>query len=187
MKIAVLGKGNVGSALGEAWRRAGHDVEYGGRENLAQAAAAAEVVVVALPWPATKSALRSLDLKGKVVIDCTNPMRADLSGLETSDISGAEQVAGWAAGARVVKAFNSTGSNNMENPVYAGAKIPMFYCGDDDAAKKTAAQLVSDVGFTPQDAGPLANARLLEAQAMLWVWMAFHGMGREFAFQIVKR
>jgi hypothetical protein len=76
----------------------------------------------------------------------------------------------------------------MENPVYSGAAIPMFYCGDDAGAKKTAAQLASDVGFDPIDAGPLENARLLEPHAMLWVWLALKGgMGPKFAFQLVKR
>jgi 8-hydroxy-5-deazaflavin:NADPH oxidoreductase len=74
--------------------------------------------------------------------------------------------------------FNTTASNNMENPIYAGAAIPMFYCGDDVGAKKTAAQLASDIGFEPVDAGPLA---------MLWVWLAFPGgMGRVSADQTLS-
>jgi len=92
------------------------------------------------------------------------------------------------AGSAAEAAGFGTGINNMENPVYAGARIPMFYCGDDAGAKKTAAQLASDIGFEPIDAGPLANARMLEPLAMLWGWLAFPGgMGREFAFQLLKR
>ncbi len=188
MKIGILGKGNVGGALGEAWTRAGHQVTLAGRSNLAEAARAGEVVVCALPWPATKDALTSLDLKGKILIDATNPMLPDLSGLELgTTTSGGEKVAEWAKGARVVKAFNSTGANNMAAPEYDGMKVSMLYCGDDAEAKRVAAKLIADVGFEPHDAGPLSNSRSLEQLAMLWVWMAFHGTGREFAFQVVKR
>ena len=130
-----------------------------------------------------------MNLSNKVLLDCSNPFKPDLSGLEPgTEASGGEQVAGWARGAKVVKIFNTTGSNNMEDPWYGGAAIPMFYCGDDAVAKKTAAELAGDSGFNPIDAGPLANARLLEPYALLWVWLAIKGgMGREFAFTLLKR
>jgi predicted dinucleotide-binding enzyme len=188
MKIAVIGKGNVGSALGGAWTRAGHEVRYSGRDDVQQTADFGDVVAVALPWPATEGVLRKLDLKGKVLMDCTNPIKPSFDGLELgTTTSGGEMVASWASGARVVKAFNSTGANNMENPVIEGRRLQMLYCGDDPGAKETVRKLVQDVGFEAVDAGPLANARLLEPLAMLWVWLAFHGLGRDFAFQIIKR
>jgi predicted dinucleotide-binding enzyme len=83
--------------------------------------------------------------------------------------SGGEKVAERATGAKVVKVFNTTGSNNMENPLYGEAAIPIFYCGDDAEAKKMAGALAGDIGFDPIDAGPLSNARLLECYAMLWI------------------
>jgi hypothetical protein len=209
MKIGILGGGNVGSALGLSWTRKGHEVLFGVRnpgsaemaEVLAssggkaragsaeEAAAFGDVVVNALPWPAVKGVLSGLNLSNKVLLDCCNPFKSDLSGLDVGgSSSGGELVAEWARGAKVVKIFNTTGSNNMETPVYGGAAISMFYCGDDAGAKKTAARLASDTGFEPIDAGPLANARLLEPLAMLWVWLALKGgMGREFAFQLLKR
>jgi 8-hydroxy-5-deazaflavin:NADPH oxidoreductase len=209
MKIGILGAGKVGGALGEAWARQGHEIVFGVR-NLdapslqailkrcggkasartpAHAVRAADVVLVALPWPATKPVLESLDLRGKVLMDCTNPFRPDLSGLEVgTTTSGGEMVAEWAAGSRVVKIFNTTGFGNMVNPLYDGKPIPIFYCGDDASAKNIAAGLAGDLGLDPIDAGPLANARLLEPHALLWVWLAVKGgMGRNFAFQIVKR
>jgi hypothetical protein len=210
MKIGILGGGNVGSALGLSWTRKGHEVLFGVRNpassemtavlassggkaragSVEEAAGFGDVVVNALPWPATKGVLSKLDsLSDKVLLDCCNPFKPDLSGLEVgTGTSGGELVAQWARGAKVVKIFNTTGSNNMENPVYGGVAIPMFCCGDDAGAKKTAVQLASDIGFEPIDAGPLANARLLEPLAMLWVWLALKGgMGREFAFQLLKR
>ena len=199
----------MGGALGTKLAQAGHEICYGVRDPNApdltallarsngRAKAASpedavrfgEVIVNALPWPAVGKVIPSLDLKDKVLLDCTNPMTADFSALEVGTTSsGGELVAQWAPGAKVVKIFNSTGSNNMEDPHYQGRPVPIFYCGDDTAAKTLAAKLAADVGFDPMDAGPLANARLLEPYALLWVWLAFHsGMGREFAFQIVRR
>src|SRR5262245_32720768 len=187
MKIGILGAGNVGGALGKKWALRGHEVcfgvrvpnspdllalveQCGGKARVGspqQAAEFGEVVVNALPWPAVQSVLPSVNLRGKVLLDCTNPLIADLSGLALgTTTSGGEMAAQWAPGAKVVKIFNTTGSNNMENPVYQGKGITMFYCGDDASAKATAAQLARDIGFEPSDAGPLSNARLLEPYAM---------------------
>ncbi len=209
MKIGILGGGNVGGTLGQGWAKSGHEIFFGVRNpdaadmqatlaqcaghaqagSAEQAAAFGEVVVNALPWPATKTALSALNLSGKVLLDATNPIAPDFSGLEVGTTnSGGELVAGWAPGAKVVKIFNTTGFKNMENPVYQGAKIPMFYCGDDAGAKATAAQLAGDLGFEPIDAGPLTNSRLLEPYAFLWVWLAMKGgHGRDIAFQLLKR
>jgi predicted dinucleotide-binding enzyme len=209
MKIGILGGGNVGGALGEGWARYGHEVCFGvrdpqaedlktalarmeGRGHAGTASAAADfgdVVVNALPWPATKSVISGLNLKGKTLLDCTNPLLENLAGLEVgTTTSGGEMVAGWAHGAHVVKIFNTTGYGNMVNPTYEGKTTPMFYCGDDAGARHTAAALSRQLGFDPIDAGPLTNSRLLEPYALLWIWLAvFGGMGREFSFQIVKR
>ncbi len=209
MKIGILGAGHVGGALGEAWVKHGHEVLFGVRKpqtaeiqellekcgglatagSAADAAAFGEVVVNALPWPSTAEVLSSLDLNGKILLDATNPLLPDLTGLEVgTTTSGGELVAGWARGARVVKIFNSTGFANMSDPKYRGEAIPMFYCGDYPEAKITAAQLAAEIGFAPVDSGPLANARLLEPLALLWVWLAhMGGLSRDFAFQIVKR
>src|SRR5579863_7249312 len=209
MKIAILGAGNVGGALGEAWARHGHEVFFGVRNPDSTGAKAllhrcgprsraafvddavreGEVVAVALPWPATQAVLESLDFSDKILLDCTNPLKPDLSGLEVgTTTSGGEMVAGWAKGAKVVKIFNTTGYGNMANPVYGGEHISMFYCGDDAEAKQTAAGLARTCGFDPVDAGPLANARLLEPYALLWIWLAIKGgQGRDFAFKLVRR
>jgi predicted dinucleotide-binding enzyme len=209
MRIGMLGAGNVGGTLGTAWARHGHEVFFGVRnpdspdvhallqrvgprgraESVTDAVRSAEAVVNALPWPATRGVLEKLDLAGKILLDCTNPLKPDLSGLEVgTTTSGGELVAGWAKGARVIKIFNTTGFGNMENPSYGGKPITMLYCGDDAEAKHTAAGLARDIGFDPLDAGPLANARLLEPYAMLWIWLAIKGgAGSDFALKLVKR
>ena len=209
MRIAKLGAGHVGGALGTGLARHGYEILFGIRnpgsavvqgllercgpraraESPADAVKTAEAVVNALPWPATRGVLEKLDLQGKVLLDCTNPLKPDLSGLEVgTTTSGGELVAGWAKGAKVVKIFNTTGFANMADPSYGGEPIEMFYCGDDAEAKHAAAGLARDIGFNPIDAGPLANARLLEPYALLWIWLALKGgVGREFAFKLVKR
>ncbi len=207
MNIGILGAGNVGGTLGERWAKLGNHVFFGSRDpekltglvsragpyaravSVAEAVQSAEVVVLALPWGATKSVVESVNVSGKIVFDCTNPLLPDLSGLELGTTTSAgEQVAEWARGAKVVKIFNTTGSNNMANPVYGGEGASMFYCGDDAGAKEVARQLASELGFDPVDSGPLTNARFLEPMAALWIWLAYPGKhGREIALQLIKR
>jgi predicted dinucleotide-binding enzyme len=210
VKIAIIGAGNVGGTLGRAWARKGHALFFGVRSpqddkarqlvqsvesnaragSVADAAAFGEVLVLATPWGATEAAVRAAgDLTGKVVIDCTNPLKADFSGLEVGfTTSGAEQVARWAPGARVFKAFNTTGFNVMADPVINGTRTVMFVCGDDEAAKPAVLRLVTDVGFEAVDAGKLVIARLLEPLAMLWIHLAFSGpAGRDFGFALLRR
>ncbi|HTS78628.1 MAG TPA: NADPH-dependent F420 reductase [Bryobacteraceae bacterium] len=207
MNIGILGSGHVGGTLGERWAKLGHHVFFGSREphkltdlvkrsgataravDVPEAVQSAEIVVVALPWGASKKVLESLDLKGKILLDCMNPLLPDLSGLELGTTTSAgEKVAEWARGAKVVKIFNTTGYNNMANPDYGGERSAMFYCGDDTQAKEIARLLAAELGFEPVDSGPLSNARLLEPLAMLWIWLALKGgIGRDIAFRLLKR
>ncbi len=212
MKIAIIGAGNVGGALGTNWAQKGHDIVFGVRDpksektqallrkigakaragTVAEAAASADVIVLSTPWPATEAAIRSMgSLKGKIVLDATNPLTRgpDGIGLEIGHaISGGEKVQGWAVGASVFKTLNTTGFGNMANPVIKGMKSVMFVAGDDAAAKPKVTTLVGDLGFEVIDAGPLRNARLLEAHAMLWIDLALvRGQGRDFAFGTLRR
>jgi len=87
----------------------------------------------------------------------------------------------------VVKAFNTTGYENMHDPVYDGVPSVMFYAGDDAGAKRQTAQLATDLGFDAVDAGALIRARELEHLAILWISMAIGGMGRDIAFRLMRR
>jgi NADPH-dependent F420 reductase len=210
MKIAIIGAGNVGSTLGKGWAGKGHAVVFGVRDpgnakvqaavkatggaaraaRVKEAAAEAEVVVLATPWGAAQDAISAAgNLSGKIVIDATNPLKPDLSGLAIGyTTSAGEEVARWAAGAKVVKAFNTTGAGNMANPRFGGESASMFICGDDAAAKKTVASLAEALGFQAVDAGPLSQARLLEPLAMLWISMAYaFGQGPNIAFRLLRR
>lgn len=208
MQVAIIGAGNVGAALGQALARAGYDVVFAARDPnsasvraaladagptararpLAEAVAAAEVVLLATPWDATRAALASAgDLAGKVVVDCTNPLGPGLTLTAGHTTSGGEQVAGWAPGARVVKAFNTTGFGNMVNPVYPDGAASMFICGDDPDARQTVRALAEALGFEVVDCGALTQARLLEPLAALWISLAVGGMGRDIAFRLMRR
>jgi predicted dinucleotide-binding enzyme len=145
-------------------------------------------VVLCTPWQGTRDAVLSCgDLAGKVVIDATNPLSPDFSTLEVGlDSSGAEQVAGWAAGAHVCKAMNQIGAPMMDHPQLAGTPV-MFICGDDEAAKSVTAALVGELGFETVDAGELALARLLEPYALLWIHLALRrGLGTDFGFGLLR-
>ena len=203
MKIAIIGAGNVGQALGKGWLKVRQSVVYGVRnpedekyqtlgveiKAISSAAVGADVIVLATPWLATEEAIRAAgDLSGKILVDCTNPLKPDLSGLTHGyGDSGGEQVARWAPAARVVKAFNTTGSNIMENPVLESRRAVMFVYGDDEKARHQVMELSSVLGFETVDAGPLQTARLLEPLALLWISAAYRfGLGRDFAFLLVR-
>ena len=195
--------------MGKGWAKKGHQVFFGVRhpddektQNLIQeigsnaragtnekAIAFSNIIVLALPWQVVPKVLEANDFSNKIIIDATNPLKPDFSGLEIGfDTSGAEQVAQWAEGAKVFKSFNQTGWENMENPVYDGKPSVMLVCGDDAEAKKTVLQLVSDIGFEAIDAGELEVARLIEPFGMTWINLAMkQELGRDWALQIVRR
>ena len=194
MTIAIIGKGNVGSAIGAGWAAAGHEVVYGVRTPSAanevapaEAAARADVVVIATPWNAVEGVIASAGgLKGKTVIDCTNPLAMVEGRLQLAmghTTSGGETVARLAPEAFVFKTLIQSGAENLGGAKSFATPPVMFVAGDDAARKAVVLGLVGDLGFEPVDAGPLVNSRLLEAFAMLWIDQAlFRGAGRKFAF-----
>jgi predicted dinucleotide-binding enzyme len=201
IRIAIIGAGNVGRALGGAWSTA-HQVTFGVRApedpkyaNLAAGAATvtdaardADVVVLCTPWQSTEQAIGDCgDLTGRVLIDCTNPLTPDFSALEIGHTtSGAEQVAAWGRGARVCKAMNQIGAPMMDQPDVEGTPV-MLVCGDDADAKGITSKLVSELGFEVVDAGELALARLLEPYALIWIHLALRrGFGTGFAFGLLR-
>jgi 8-hydroxy-5-deazaflavin:NADPH oxidoreductase len=207
MRIAIIGAGSVGQALAQGWSKAGHAVKLGVPNPKAEkyrslpasqlttpaaAAADAEIIVLATPWPKTEAAIGSLgNLAGRIVVDCTNPLTSGPQGMGLAighDISGGEKVAQWAKDAAVFKTLNHIGAANMATAREFKVRPAMFVAGDDAAKKPAVLKLVSDLGFEAVDAGPLANARLLEPFAMLWIDQALvRGRGPNFAFALVKR
>jgi len=213
MKLAIIGAGSVGGTLGTAWaKKAGHEIFFGvtnprsdktqtlvraldGKARAgtaAEAAAFSDTIVLTTPWPATEAAIRSMgNLAEKVILDATNPLAMGPDGLTLEighSISAGEKVQAWARGASVFKTLNTTGFGNMAEPIFNGVKSVMFVAGDDAAGKPKVMGLIGELGFEAVDAGPLRNARLLEAHAMLWIDLALNrGLGRDWAFAIVRR
>lgn len=214
MKIAIIGAGNVGGTLGSRWAKKGHAIAFGVRNlddeklkrllsdaganaeatTISKAVQDAPVVVLATPWDAAQSAIQSAGkLTGKILIDATNPILMGAEGLKGGLVLGrttsaGEQVASWATGARVVKAFNTTGAKNMADPKFGSQSASMFVCGDDADARSTVMKLTEELGFEAVDCGPLYAARFLEPMAMLWVHLCVGlGRGPDFAFKILKR
>jgi 8-hydroxy-5-deazaflavin:NADPH oxidoreductase len=200
MQIAIIGSGNVGKALAGSFTRAGHDVtlsatsqesaqaaasQSGGQAAASnrQAVGSAEVVVLAVPYPAVDGLLADVGdaLAGKVVVDVTNRLDPADPGSTMDGTSAAEQIQARAPEARVVKAFNTAFASRQADPVVEGVALDAFIAGDDDRAKQAVAELAGSIGFRPIDAGPLVMARALEAMALLnitlqlrnnWPWQA---------------
>jgi 8-hydroxy-5-deazaflavin:NADPH oxidoreductase len=206
MNIVIIGAGNVGRALAAGWKRAGHAVALAVRDPdrvdpheakregvplvpARNAAQRGDVIVLAIPWDAVPAAIAALGpLDAKVVVDATNPLTDDFTLALGHDDSAGETVARLAKGAQVVKAFNTTGANNMRDSNYSGGKLAMPIAGDVPAAKQTVMQLAADLGFAPVDAGPLAMSRYLEPMAMVWIKLAINqGRGVNFGFAMLER
>ena len=208
MKIAIIGTGNVGSAIAKGLAGKGHNVTLGARDTKAPAVtrlaaetgatpasprAAAEAgdrVLLALPWAAATGAIADLGpLAGKVVVDCMNPLGmvdGALGLMVGHTSSGAEVVQSLLPQARVVKTLNQVGAEIMADNARLPQRPVQFMAGDDGAAKAMVAELLRDLGFDPLDAGGLTKARLLEPFAMVWINQALlRGKGRDWAFAAV--
>jgi predicted dinucleotide-binding enzyme len=196
MKIAIIGAGKMGTALGRLWSQAGHDVslctdnpsdalsasahERGLSIGPIDQARAAQIVMLAV-WPQALADIlpRLRGLNGTTVITCVSALRPDFSGSTIGIVadrqeSVAESIAAALPGAHVVEAFNTTFAETLAAPtrVIGGETPSLFYCGDNDSAKALARGLIVDCGFDPVDGGPLRNARSIETLASVWVQTA---------------
>jgi predicted dinucleotide-binding enzyme len=128
------------------------------------------------------------NLRGNILVDCTNPIAPGLRLAVGHSSSGAEQLARWVQDTSVVKAFNTMGFETMGEPVFSGDAATTFICGDDMKANQTVADLAEEIGFETVITGPLKHARYLEPMAMLWIEMAMkQGHGRDIAFRLLHR
>lgn len=205
MKIAIIGSGNIGAALGRAWMLKGHSVTYGVRDlahpglpppltssgaktaTVADAVTVADVVVLAVPFGAVADVARAIpDWQSKIVVDCTNAIGPGPSLLHGHTDSGAEVNARLLRGAHLVKSFNAQGAENLSNPAYDGVPVSNFYCGDSAEAKAIVRKLIEDVGLEPIDVGDLKAARFLEPTTLLW-FAASRALGTRFiGFKVLR-
>jgi 8-hydroxy-5-deazaflavin:NADPH oxidoreductase len=200
-KIGIIGAGNMGSAFAKRLAAAGHDVRITAKDpaHAEKAAAAAggsvravrqneiardaDVLIVATYFHDAPDALRAAgDLSGKTVIDISNPLTPDMSGLSVGHTtSAAEEVQKAIPGAKVVKAFNTVFAQVLGGT----GKAQVFYAGDDAGAKDAVRALIESAGFEAVDAGPLANARQLEPLGLLNIYFGYvagRGTGNAPAF-----
>ena len=209
MNIGIIGSGRMGSGLGKIWSKRhriyfSYSRDYAKLKALAhscldaqaatpaEAVAASEVVLLSAPWTTVADALREAGpMDGKVLIDCTNPLLPDLSGLSLGlTTSAAEEIAGMAPGAKVVKAFNTAFAEiyHGESRLFGSRRLTMFYCGDDHQAKATVVRLILETGLDPIDAGPLTAARYLEPLAMLMIQLGYGmDMGSNIGISLIHR
>lgn len=207
MRIAIIGTGNVGSAIARGLKGKDHAVTLGARDPgaddvaalaaetgaalalPADAAAGADVVILALPWGVAESAVKALaPLKGKIVIDCMNPLGmvdGTLGLIIGHGTSGGEIVQGWLPQAQVVKTLNQVGAEIMARNDHLPQRPVMLMAGNDDGAKEQVTALLTDLGFAALDAGNITKSRLLEPFGMVWINQAlFRGKGRNWAFAV---
>jgi NADPH-dependent F420 reductase len=205
MKIGIIGAGSIGGNLGKRFSTQGHDIRFGVRDvektrdivaacgdrasagSVNEAAAFGDVVILAVPWRAVFEALSAAgDLKNKILVDTTNPIRFENGPVVDVSTSGAEIIA-EKTGARVIKAFNTLGAEHILEPNVHGQKADVFLCSDDPEAKRTLGTLAEQIGFAVVDAGPLRSARFAEHLAAGWIHMAMKGgLGRNIAFKLMR-
>ncbi len=189
-KIAIIGDGNVGSALNRGLERAGYEVKSVGNEpsRVREIANWGEHIVLAMPFAAVDDVLRNLGdaVNGKTLIDATNALTPDFQLAIGFTTSGAEELQKKAPSAKVVKAFNTVFAELMATGEVSGAKLTLFAAGDDQPAKELVLAMGRDIGFDAVDAGPLQNARWLETLGYLNIQLGYMlKMGTKIGFKLV--
>jgi predicted dinucleotide-binding enzyme len=186
-KIAIIGKGNVGSALQRGLSRAGHDVRTSGTDDSKEKASWGEIAVLAVPFGALDSVVRELGgvLVGKVVVDVTNALTPDMQLALGYSTSGAEELQKKLPNARVVKCFNTVFAEHMESGRVGNQQLTAFAAGNDDEARRAVLRLARDIGFDAVDSGPLANARSLETMGFFNIQLGFKlGLGTRMGLRL---
>ncbi len=211
MRIGIIGSGVVGRTLGAGLAERGHEVLIGSRGpakldewvsetghgvasgTFGEVASRGELIFLATLWEGTKSALHLAgpdNLAGKVVVDVTNPLSFANGAPELAvgfDDSGAERIAGWLPGARVVKALNTVGAHIMVNPGLTGSQPTMFIAGDQAEAKRDVTGLIEQLGWQDVvDLGDLRMARYIEPLAMIWIIHYVRTQTRDHAFRLLR-
>jgi hypothetical protein len=206
--IALIGTGRVAGALGPRFAEQGHLIIYGSRDparaevqalvsetggrasamGQAEAAAQADIVVIAVPGAVAVDVVRGLgDLTGKIILDPTNITTNAEDGFRVHAVetSNAQLIQAAAPGAHVVKAFNTLNYQTMVDPAESGGPVTIPIVGDDAASKRKIAALAEGMGFEAMDLGPLRYAQTLEE--MLVIWVNARALGTPFDYHLRRR
>lgn len=189
-KIAVIGNGNVGSALARGLERAGYEVKSVGKDppRVRETAAWGEAIILAVPYSAIDEAIREMGdaVRGKPLIDVTNVLTPDYQLALGFTTSGAEELQKKVPAARVVKAFNTVFAEHMATGQVKSTPLTLFVAGDDGGAKEQVLRLGRDMGLDPVDAGPPKNARWLETLGYLNIQLGYTlKMGTQIGFKLI--
>lgn len=197
MTISIIGAGNMAKGLAARFANAGHPVTIASRDeakaeaaardvgdgvssaSIASAAQSADIVVLAVPFDAAGDIIEAAGgFAGKILVDITNPMKADFSGLSIGHTtSAAEEIQKRAPQAKVVKAFNTIFAQVLQNGGQAaGRLVTVFVAGDDEVARAAVAELARSAGFETLETGALVTARYLEPVAALNITLGY-GLG----------
>jgi hypothetical protein len=194
--ISIIGLGNMASALADRALAGGNAVEIIGRDQVkakelaaalsgatvgtAGAAPAGDIVILAVPYASAAAVVSEYGdaLRGKVIIDITNPISPDSTGFVTPDgSSGAQEIAKVApAGAYLVKAFNTLFSHVLAAGPAEGRPLDVFIAGDDAQAKARVSAFIESLGLRPMDIGQLPMARTLENVGLLELGLVAHAV-----------
>jgi 8-hydroxy-5-deazaflavin:NADPH oxidoreductase len=191
MKVAIIGKGNVGSAIAQGLEGK-HEVKFGHRspkESVVQAATWGEIIILAVPYHAVLETVKKIGsaADGKTVLDVTNTIGANGELALGFSTSGAEETQKMLPKSHVVKAFNTVFAQNQSTGKVGKETLTLFVAGDNSKAKQSAMQLGRDIGFESVDAGPLKTARFLEPMAMLIISLGYGlGMGTCIGYRLAK-
>jgi 8-hydroxy-5-deazaflavin:NADPH oxidoreductase len=182
MKIGILGAGNIGGTLAKHWAKVGHFVFVGSRHpndlqklvreagpatqagTLEDAVRFGDSVVLAIPWRKKDDLPSPLLFQGKVVVDAMNPYSTLGRVIDLGDKTSSEEVAKIVPDARLVKAFNTLGANDLKTEAFKTGKdrLAIFVAGDDQEAKRTVSGLIEDIGFVSIDSGSLREGGRLQ-------------------------
>jgi predicted dinucleotide-binding enzyme len=188
-KIAILGIGNVGSALARGLTRAGgHEVRTSKKQDAKEKAQWGEIIVLAVPFPAVADVVRAHGdaLTGKTIIDVTNALTPDMKLALGYSTSGAEELQKKLPSARVVKCFNTVFAEHMDKGSVDNKQLTVFAAGDDAGARRTVLGLAKQIGFDAVDAGPLINARALETMGFFNIQLGYVlGHGTKMGLRLI--
>jgi Predicted dinucleotide-binding enzymes len=209
-KVGILGSAVVGQTLAQGFKQHGYEVRIGSRTPAKLASftessgipagtfeavgAWGELLVLAVHGMAAQEVLTLAGAKnhrGKIVIDTTNPLTRDppvdgvVKVFTGPNESLLERLQAAFPETRLVKAFNSVGSARMVNPVYAGGRPTMFFCGNDAEAKAAVAEILKRFGWDPADMGTAAGARAIEPLCQLWCIPGFRENHWTHAFKLL--
>jgi 8-hydroxy-5-deazaflavin:NADPH oxidoreductase len=191
LKIAIIGKGHVGSALCNGLSQK-HETKFGHRdpkEPVAVAANWGEVIILAIPHGNANDAIEEIRpyADGKIIIDVMNAVGPNSELGISCNTSTAEETQKKLPKSQVVKAFNTVFAQNQNTGKLNKEQLTAFIAGNDLKAKQTVAQLTRDIGFEPVDCGPLKAARYLEAMGIMIINLAYnYGMGTKIGYKLVK-